>query len=255
MQSELTKKSGLNKWWLQLIAIVAMLADHAAVLSPVASVYYILKLIGRITIVIMCYFIAEGYHKTSSIPKYIMRMGIFAAISQIPYYLYIYHGRIPTNINGLLMSLFTYRNVIFTLFIVLVLLAIVNSGYKLFIKLVSCVAALYLVRSSDWGYYVILWIIGCGLFYGSKKNRLIWMSAIIALRIVLMTVAPVIGIIETRTLAYATLYNWLAQFGGFLAIPLLAMYNGEKGRDSKLSLYLFYPIHIIVIVLLWTLIY
>ena len=188
MQSELTKKSGLNKWWLQIIAIVAMLADHAAVLSPVASVYYILKLIGRITIVIMCYFIAEGYHKTSSIPKYIMRMGIFAAISQIPYYLYMYHGRIPTNTNGLLMSLFTYRNVIFTLFIGLVLLAIVKSGYNLFIKLVSCVAALYLVRSSDWGYYVILWVIGCGLFYGSKKKQLIWMSAIIALRIAFMAV-------------------------------------------------------------------
>ena len=81
MQNSLTKCKGLNKSILQLIAVLAMVIDHTALFAPVPSLYYIMHFIGRATIIIMCYFVAEGYHKTQNIGKYIIRLAIFAAIS------------------------------------------------------------------------------------------------------------------------------------------------------------------------------
>ena len=86
MSTEVIKKRGLSKCALQIIAIISMLVDHMAYsfVSNVSLYYYILRLVGKISIIIMCYFVAEGYFKTRNIGKYILRMGIFAAISQIP---------------------------------------------------------------------------------------------------------------------------------------------------------------------------
>ncbi|MBQ2889625.1 MAG: hypothetical protein IJE41_04130, partial [Clostridia bacterium] len=38
-----------------------------------------------------------------------------------------------------------------------------------------------------------------------------------------------------------------AQLGGLLAIPLLKRYNGQKGKALRLSFYIFYPAHLIVL--------
>lgn len=66
-----------------------MTADHLAwaiwqgfSTNPVALVMHIL---GRLTCPIMCYIIAEGYHYTKNLKKYIGRMFLFAVISHFPY--------------------------------------------------------------------------------------------------------------------------------------------------------------------------
>ncbi|MEE1351075.1 MAG: TraX family protein, partial [Clostridia bacterium] len=146
------EKNGLSKSALQTIAIIAMVIDHLAQFTTNIYLYYIMKLIGRITIVIMCYFVAEGYYKTSNIGRYLLRLGIFAVISQIPYYLMIRHGNFPNGILPLGYSILMNRNVIFTLFVGLALLAIIKSDYTIALKIISAAAALWLVRCSDWGY-------------------------------------------------------------------------------------------------------
>ena len=80
----------LNRTQLKLIAICAMVCDHLAwgfldFYTPLAQ---ILHIIGRLTIPIMCFFIAEGYRHTSNLRRYIHRMICFWLISILPFYLF-----------------------------------------------------------------------------------------------------------------------------------------------------------------------
>ena len=65
---------GLDRTQLKLIAICAMVVDHAAwgfveFMSPLGQVMHV---IGRFTLPIMCFFVAEGFRKTSDRNGYIM---------------------------------------------------------------------------------------------------------------------------------------------------------------------------------------
>ena len=247
MYSEELKTKGLNKFALQIIAVLAMLIDHLAVFVYNTPYYYIMKFIGRITIIIMCYFVAEGFYKTHNLGKYITRMGIFAVVSQIPYYLYLYRGQLLENPKGLIMSAFTNRNVIFTLFVGLCLLAIIKSNYKAWLKVIATLASLYLVRNSDWSYYGVLWVICFGLIRDNKAKQMLWAAIILIIKIAPEVWPAVSSVIVAKSLTYGML-DLLVMFGGFLALPLLSAYNGSRGKNMKLGLYIFYPVHLIVIV-------
>lgn len=67
---------------LKFIAIIATFIDHIAVVlvSNQSILGQVMHTIGRITMPIMCYFIAEGYHKTRDIKKYVLRLLTFAII-------------------------------------------------------------------------------------------------------------------------------------------------------------------------------
>ena len=85
-------KISFNREQLKLIAICSMVIDHIAwgfvdFYSPLGQFLHIL---GRLTIPIMCFFIAEGYRKTSSLPKYIERMITFGICAIIPFYIFFH---------------------------------------------------------------------------------------------------------------------------------------------------------------------
>ena len=68
---------------LKIIACLLMLIDHmGAALFPEAI---IIRMIGRLSFPIFAYLIAIGYSKTNSFSKYLYRLLIFAAVSQIPF--------------------------------------------------------------------------------------------------------------------------------------------------------------------------
>jgi len=78
---------------LKLIAITTMLIDHigAAILMSylnsgfLGNLYFISRAIGRIAFPIFAYLIANGCKHTKNINKYIIRLGILAIISEIPF--------------------------------------------------------------------------------------------------------------------------------------------------------------------------
>lgn len=245
MQATVETKTGLSKGALQTIAVIAMLIDHCAIFCQNILIYYIMKFIGRIAIVIMSYFVAEGYYKTKNVGRYVLRMGIFAAISQIPYYLYMYGGAIPDSFKYLVKLMFFNRNVVFTLFVGLCLLTVLKSGYSYIVKILAFAAAIYLVRCSDWGYTSVLWILGFGMFHGSVKRQNICMCLVLAISIGRYVPAAILGIINARELSIA-LYC-ITKLGALLSIPLLAKYNGEKGNVPKWTFYIIYPLHLLIL--------
>ena len=81
---------GLDRTQLKLIAICAMVCDHVAwgfveFMTPLGQVMHV---IGRLTIPIMCFFVAEGFRHTSSRSGYIKRMALFAVVAMLPFYLF-----------------------------------------------------------------------------------------------------------------------------------------------------------------------
>ncbi|MBQ3426038.1 MAG: hypothetical protein IJH37_02705 [Clostridia bacterium] len=257
----------LNKSHLQLIAIIAMVIDHTAEFAPSLSIYYGMRFIGRMTIVIMSYFVAEGYYKTNDVNKYIIRMAIFAAVSQVPFYLNSHVLDMPHDILHLLAGMYGSRNVIFTLLIGLCLLAILKSEGNVFLKILAFIAAWRLVLPADWKYFCLLWVLAFGLLYGNKKRQMQAAALIVILRVIVVAM-PVISAfvvyylpsasfssmfafvarhINSGRPTYARLYFALAQFGGLMALPILMMYNGKKGNAPRLGFYIFYPAHLLLL--------
>lgn len=246
------RRKPLDSNALKLIAIVAMTIDHVAwMLFPGYStdpIAVVLHTIGRLTCPIMCYFIAEGFHYTHDVRKYTMRLFLFALISHVPYvwnsmayvdwksFIPFYYG-----------DVFNQTSVMWSLAWGLVMLRInanerLKAGAKVSLVLLCCVAAF----PSDWSCIASLCVLSIGSNRGNPKAQISWSLFYVAIYA------------AVYFFALDRLYG-IIQFGVVLAIPLLALYNGERGRSPKANkafkwlFYVYYPLHLLVIALIWRL--
>lgn len=241
---------------IKLIAIIAMTIDHIA--WAVFSTYstnplaIIMHIIGRLTMPIMWYCIAEGYHYTHDVKKYTRRLFIFAAISHIPYMLqsepfkeFGYLALIPfATGNGLMGHILNQTSVMLSLAIGLVMLR-VNDNEKLphFAKTIIILLLCIVSFPADGSCIGSL----CVLAIGSNRGKTI--KQIISCAIyVLMYVAIYFFFINK---VYA-----LIQLCYCLAIPVIMCYSGKRGKNKtvnkifKYGFYIYYPLHLLIIGLL-----
>ena len=96
-----------------------MIIDHTgAVLFPGELMF---RYIGRISFPIFCFLLTEGFFHTKDVRKYMLRLGIFAVVSEIPYDLAF---------RGTVLE-FEHQNVFFTLFMgVVMMYALEKSGER-----------------------------------------------------------------------------------------------------------------------------
>ena len=115
----------MNRQQIKLLAIAAMTIDHIAlVFVPSGSIlYYVMRLIGRLTAPLMAFMLTEGYRHTRSRSKYLLRLVIFALISQ-PFYFRLAFGRAPESI----MEYYTHWNVMLSLAIGLLIIMLFDSS-------------------------------------------------------------------------------------------------------------------------------
>jgi hypothetical protein len=156
---------------LKIIAITAMLTDHIAwAFVPSRSLLgQLMHIIGRLTAPIMCFLIAEGYHHTSNVKKYALRLALFALISHAPY-IYFETGRLPIYYeNGL--KIMPGTSVIYTLFLGLILLMIWNNRQiKDYVKHLLVVLIIIASTPGDWSFFAILWIWVFGVYHGDIRR-------------------------------------------------------------------------------------
>lgn len=236
---------------IKLFAIIAMLIDHIAwAFVPFNSVAgQIMHFFGRLTAPIMCYFIAEGYFYTRNIKKYILRLGLFAIISQIPFLMIESLKGPPILIteNGIWINpelLSLNLNTMFTLMLGLIALAlwkteIIEKPLRVMIVITICMLSLI----GDWSVFAVLWILFFGIFHGDFKKQMI--------SYFIIAIASVVIIFSRRfkqVLSDPFIMFWQA---GLLIPPLLLyLYNGKRKNNYpffKWFFYLFYPIHLLVI--------
>lgn len=220
----------MSTFALKLIAIITMLIDHVAafLISSEAhpELYLTMRSIGRIAFPIFSFLIVEGFYHTKDIKKYLIRLGAFALISEIPFDL----------VHGYVLE-FTYQNVFFTLFLGLLLVYFMNQVEQKYKKevivsnildalLTFAFCAVAVVLRTDYNLQGILIIVAFYLFRGNK---------------VLLTVAMLIvnGMFGGTIQALAT-----------IAMLPIAFYNGQKGRSAKYLFYIFYPAHLLIIYLI-----
>lgn len=242
----MTKSKILNSNQLKLIAIIAMTVDHIAWAMfdgyPSALLPLVMHIIGRLTCPIMCYFIAEGYHYTRNINKYTFRLFAFAFVS---HFAYIFASNDFVDFKSFIP--FYYGNflnqtsVMWSLAWGLVMLRIADSKniksiYKVLLVILICIITL----PSDWSCIAALCIMAIGTNRGDFRKQMSWMIFYVALYSLVYFFA-----IDK---AYGIL-----QMGVVFSIPVIAMYNGKRGKNPKINkfmkwfFYIFYPAHLFVI--------
>lgn len=230
----------LNRTQLKLIAICAMVCDHIAwgfveFMSPLGQVMHI---IGRLTIPIMCFFVAEGFRHTSSVKGYIQRMMLFWVVAILPFYLFFH-------------DVYEYRqNIIFDLMLGLLLLTVLdNKCLRLWQKVILTMGLFAIsITIGGWIIMPMLYIL---VFYYVKdfKKQAAWVCGLTVVLEVFLIVA-----VELNRVLHFSRYDWpwydkLYFLGFMLPLLLLKNYNGEKGKNiiSKYFFYLFYPAHFLVL--------
>ena len=196
---------------LKLLAMLAMTADHiGAVFFPEIP---LLRWIGRLAMPVLCFFIGEGIRHTRSPRRYLLRLTGFALLSELPFDLAFYGG-----------IEWGHQNVYFTLTLgLLALWAIQSRGMEGWLLALTAALAAELL-GCDYGMYGVLLILLLDRFHSARSEQL----------------------------AGAALLN-LAFFGlqtqtlSLIALPLLWLYNGKRGRDDRRLFYLYYPAHLCVL--------
>ncbi len=210
---------------LKLIAMVSMVLDHVGDSFFPDQVW--MRALGRIAMPIFAFCISEGFAHTHDKQRYLLRMGVFALVSEVPFDLVT--AGVPLE--------FTHQNIMATFFWAILGLMLferitgegASKGNRVagFIML-GVFAMLSLLLGFDYS------MIGCGLVFVfyllREKGLLIATAAAAAYHVVLRNM----GI------------YWFGLLG---FLPVL-LYNGQRGRGLKWLFYLFYPCHLLLIWLL-----
>ena len=238
----MNRKTALNAYQIKIIAVIAMIAQHSAIVASEALpasewVYWPLMLItavSRITMPIMCFFIAEGYFHTRSFKKYLTRLLVFAVISQIPYFLFRCDV-IPANFKDF-AAVFFHFNVLFTLALGLITLRIYFSPrLNAALKTILIIAVILASRFCEYSYFGIMWVLAFGVFYNDRKKQFFAFGAVTVFRFLY------------QVLRNALIIDTIIQFFALSAVLPLFFYNGKIGKKSGYLFYIIYPAHLLVL--------
>ncbi|MDR1531845.1 MAG: conjugal transfer protein TraX [Clostridiales bacterium] len=246
---------------LKIIAVVTMIIDHTGAIfgnQLTDNEYWLMRSIGRIAFPIFVYLIAEGARHTRSMPRYLLRLGTFALISEIPFDIFLNLG---LN-NSLVFLEFSKQNVYFTLF----LGALAIYWYKIhrapdiedvsrdtrrlfkpgipiyhWLLVAVIIAAGWFLRT-DYSVMGVGLIFAC-YFFKRKPLRLAAMAAAAVYWYGLDLFDAVLsGDGPVYTLYYAALF-----IGTLVPAALIALYNGRQGPKLKRFFYFFYPVHMLIL--------
>ena len=219
------EKGILNGNHLKLIGALAMLLDHAGIL--LFPQVRLLRIIGRLAYPIFAYMIAEGCRYTKNRLRYFLLVFGLGAGCQLVYYF---------------VSGDTYLNILLTFSYSILLIYALQEVYKaenpvkqgLWSALFSFGAivafGLDWLLTIDYGFFGIITPVMVSFAHCRKFPR--W-AEILLLGFGLMFLGADLGGV---------------QHYGLLALPLLLLYNGQRGKcNMKYFFYIFYPVHLAVL--------
>lgn len=198
----------LNSFQLKIIALVLMTLAHIEYYLDINQILFI----GQASYPIFAYLAAYGAIKTSNPKKYFLRLLIAGLIVQLP----------------LFVLGFNYINI--------------------FVSLAIGVLAIYIVQSAQFHllFPIFLFAIFSGLDYGLFGVLLTLSAFFTNYRAIYFGISLIIlQIFWINILEIFYPYQWLSIF----SIPFLMMYNFELGYNKlKWLFYVYYPLHVIIIV-------
>lgn len=204
----------LNQYTQESLSLALKEDSHLMMLAGVGSV---LQLLGGLAVPIFAFLLVEGFLNTGSFGKYLVRMAVFAVISEIPYDLAVY-GK-PLDLSG--------QNALVSMTVSLLMLYFLRmlkerkgiAGVLLRVFIVLCGVAWVSVLRGAYGLCLVLLAAVFYLFH-MKNGWKLFLGVIVSL-------------------LYVT---------GPLAFYGIWCYDGvRKNRIPKYMYYWFYPVHLLVL--------
>lgn len=209
----------------------------------IEKVYRMGRAVGRVSFVLFAYLIVEGFVHTRSRMRYLLRLLLFALLSEIPFDL-AFSGK-AVDWSG--------QNVYWTLFLGVLMLALWEyleqrwglwaRATQMAVLVLGCFVAFRL--AADYRFMGILLIF---VLYQTRDASLItqFLSAGFVMLFGIWG-ANCIRYGESYTAGYLFRFS-LREMYGLFAFALIPLYNGEKGRQlPKAFYYGFYPAHLLIL--------
>ena len=218
-----------------------MLLDHAAAAiifgsglnetSPlVENIGIAMRLIGRMAFPLYAFLLVQGFMWTRDWSRYVVRVALFALISEIPF-------------NLVLTGDLWYsraQNTMVTMLIGLICMRMLGTLEKRFWK-------------SDFnekflGSILALWSVAVSMVvaellhtdYGAAGVLLIVVLFLFRYRPAELVAAGCLAAVLIYGFGFEVLFAWIA-------FVFISRYNGERGRKLGLMPYVFYPVHLLVV--------
>ena len=242
----------MNAFHLKVIALTTMIIDHLGAVFPEIFGFGF-RVVGRVAFPIYVYLVAEGFRHTKSPKRFLLRLGIFALLSEPAFDVAIRGAEFPWGVD-----FFNHTNIFYTLFfggaaiyLFQMVSAKINSWLGKALAVLPLLILMWLAESvvtSDYGAYGVAFIFimyaiqGIKLRLAAMAVMCVWQHRTLVRHIIMylrydeIILVPGIFIMMIP----ATL----------IAVVLVAFYNGERGRSFKWFFYASYPVHLFVLGLL-----
>lgn len=227
---------------LHIMAMVFMLCDH--LWATVVPGNDWLTIIGRIAYPIFAFMIVEGYFHTNSLKKYVLRLLVFAVLSEIPFNLMM----------GSRISYIVHQNVLWTFLIGIGLIFLnekAGKTGKIFVRILVGIGTVVLgfivglVTFVDYHYVGVLTVLVFYFFRGRKWWNYIGQFAALAY----LNIEVLSGLSYEINL-FGNTYFIVRQGFALLALIPIWLYRGKQGFHNKAWQYIcyaFYPVHMLIL--------
>ncbi len=240
--SEKVMNKGVSSFTLHIIAMVLMLCDH--LWATVIPGNFWLTCVGRLAFPMFAFMVVEGYHHTKSYKKYMLRLLVFAIISEMPFNIMS---------GGSIIYPF-HQNVLWSFLIALLGVRLMDKARSKFNPIVSAVLCIIIIgvfsimgllTMVDYYNYGILMVFAFYIFSGETWKH--WICQLLALLYINNFMMK--GMYFPISI-FGTTFNVYQQSFAVLSLPIIWSYKGEKGYSSKFiqyAFYAFYPVHILIL--------
>ncbi len=221
--------------------VLLNLSMLGVVTNPVLK--YAFGILGASSLTIFAFLISEGYRKTSNVNKYVIRVLIFAVIAAFPQraILFLTHqGKVDFT---------AYFNAGLSAFLCLTGISTYDKLKEKYLKyalvimvcLVSFLGRLYAAPFV----FILMFIV-----HINRENFPKMAYYITTLYLSLFAVGVFFKVTGTTYSNPQELDQMIYQIGCILPLPLLFKYNGQEGVKLKWIAYTFYPLMLVVIMLI-----
>lgn len=221
----------LNGATLKWLAMATMLVDHMGILLSRHGMsqtgYYIMRGAGRLAFPVFAFLLVEGFLHTRSFGKYLGRVIILAVITE-PIFDWFMYGSI----------FMPGANIVFNFALSLMALYFWSKAenHKIWKKIFAVVFVL-IVTAFAWKLHIN---------YSWKCVLIVMLLYAMRYDVVLRNVAVGLVLVADS--------SWLGMFALVGLLPI-SLYNGESGRFPKWFGYVFYPLHLLVLLIIGGVVY
>ena len=235
----------LTSFALHIMAMVFMIFDHLWGVFATDG-YLWMTCIGRLTYPIFAFMIVEGYFHTKNLKKYVLRLLIFALISEIPFNLVMSSSWIAP----------LHQNVLWTFLIGILLIFLNEKANKkaLWVRILVFIGTallgclLGIITFVDYNHGGVLIIL---MFYVFRERK--WRALLGQIVCLYFISVEVISGQFIPIELFGKTFELVVQSFCVLALIPIWLYQGKQGPYNKAIRYLyygFYPAHLLLFALI-----